>query len=60
MKYHKITFKETGKTKEAKTFKSACMLSGVNYQSALNKRHLKGVKDFENKQVKIEQLIMIK
>jgi hypothetical protein len=60
MKYHKITWKETNKTEECSSFKTACKISGLNYQSQLNLRSKQKVKTIDHKNVRIEQLQMRK
>lgn len=56
MKYHKITFKESGESKECKTFKTACKIAGLNYGSELNKRSKTKTKTVDTPNLKIEQL----
>jgi len=56
MKYHKITFKESGETQECKTFKTACKIAELNYGSELNKRSKTKTKTVDTPKLKIEQL----
>ena len=56
MKYHKITFKESGRSQECKTFKTACEIAGLNYGSELNKRSKTKTKTVDTPTVRIEQL----
>jgi hypothetical protein len=60
MKYHKITWKETSETEECSSFKTACNITGLHYQSQLNLRSKTKIKTIDNKKVKIEQLQMRK
>lgn len=60
MKYYKITFKHVGRTDERRTFKGACELADLNYNSMKNRRSRTKETDIETDLVKIEQKIMEK
>lgn len=60
MNYHKITWKESGETEECKTFKTACNIVNLNYQSELNKRSKTKTKTIDTASVKVEQKVMRK